>query len=46
MKVLIHIYKKLSSKLRFHENWLSGSHALLKDIKEFLPALSILLRFG
>jgi hypothetical protein len=35
------LYRKLSSEHGFRENWLSGSHALLKSVNEFLPVLYV-----
>ena len=36
---IIVVYTSLYSKCEFYENWLSGSHILLKGIHEFLPVL-------
>jgi hypothetical protein len=40
---LVVLYKKLSSRGEFRENWFSDSHTLLKGIHEFLSLCSIIL---
>ena len=37
------VHKNVTSEREFHENRLSDTHPLLKDVDKFLPALFTLL---